>query len=83
MQKAYKNLDIQFLPDSVVEKINQTQLKEGLTQLSDQTIIQNQNNDHISTYILANNTLDQIGEFSNYLMYLNEGMYDSLINYWS
>jgi len=82
MQKAYKNLDIQFLPDSVVEKINQTQLKEGLTQLSDQTIIQNQNNDHISTYILANNTLDQIGEFSNYLIYFNEGMHDSVVNYW-
>jgi hypothetical protein len=80
MQKAYKNLDIQFLPDSVVEKINQTQLKEGLSQLGDQTIIQT--NDHISTHVLANNTLDQIGEFSNYLIYLNEGMHDSVVNYW-
>ena len=80
MQKAYKNLDIQFLPDSVVEKINQTQLKEGLTQLADPTLIQT--NDHLSIHVLANNTLDQIGEFSNYLIYLNEGMHDSVVNYW-
>jgi hypothetical protein len=80
MQKAYKNLEIQFLPDSLVEKINQTQLKEGLTQLGDQTIIQT--NDHISTHVLANNTFDQIGQFSNSLIYFDQGMHDSLVNYW-
>jgi len=79
MEKAYKNLDIQFLPDTIVEQVNRTPLKDGLTQLSDQTMIQN--TDHFSTQVLANNPLSQIDAFSSYLLSLNDGIHHSLINH--
>jgi hypothetical protein len=79
MQKAYKNLDIQFLPDGVVEEINQKQLSEGLTQLSEHTIIQS--NDHISTQVLANNNLAQASELSNYFIHLNQDIHNYFLNY--
>ena len=74
MQKAYKNLDIQFLPDSIVDKFNQTQLKESLTQLSDQNLIPTVHS--FSTQILANHKLDQINGVENYFVSFNETIHN-------
>jgi hypothetical protein len=76
MQKAYKNLDIQFLPDRVVEEINRNQLKEGITQLTEQTT-----NQHFPTQVLADTNLEQVGEFQKYLSFFTENIHDSFLQY--
>jgi hypothetical protein len=77
MQKAYKNLDIQFLPDSVVEEINQKQLSEGLTQLTEQTLLQT--TEHFSTHVLADTNLEQIGELQKYVSFFTGNIHDSFL----
>jgi hypothetical protein len=79
MQKAYKNLDIQFLPDRVVEEINRNQLKEGITQLTEQTLLQT--NQHFPTQVLADTNLEQVGEFQKYLSFFTENIHDSFLQY--
>jgi hypothetical protein len=75
MQKAYKNLDIQFLPDNIVKEIYQKQVRA----LTEQSILQS--NDQLSTQVLANTNLEQAGEFNNYLIHLNEGIHNFFLDY--
>ncbi len=58
MQKAYKDLDIKFLPDNIIQKLNQQ--ASLVTQ-------QNSLNDYISTEILSKENLFQSSEFTNKL----------------
>jgi hypothetical protein len=46
MQKAYKDLDIQFLPDSILQDFNQQKLTSDLSHLSDS----------LSDFLLAKDT---------------------------
>ena len=60
MQKAYKDLDIEFLPDNVIKQFNQQSLTADLLQISDSNIEQNSNlSAHLSTEILSINNLIQ------------------------
>ena len=62
MQKAYKDLDIQFLPDSVIKEFNQHKLKTDLPQIHDSLIATSNYLSHIlSTEILANEDLQNFG----------------------
>jgi len=79
MQKAYQNLDIQFLPDSVVEESNRNQLKEGITQLTEQTLLQT--NEHFSTQVLADTNLEQVGELQKYVSFFTGTIHDSFLHY--
>jgi uncharacterized protein YggT (Ycf19 family) len=49
MQKAYQNIDIQFLPDRIVEELNKTKLTTDLSFISDSFLSQSNNlNDSIA-----------------------------------
>jgi len=62
MEKAYKDLDIQFLPDSVIKEFNQHKLKTDLPQIHDSLIATSNYLSHIiSTEILANEHLQNFG----------------------
>jgi hypothetical protein len=60
MQTAYKDLDIQFLPNSVIQELNQK------ADLVSQTTI-NSINEYLSTEILSKENLFQSNEFINYI----------------
>lgn len=62
METAYKDLDIQFLPDKIIQELNKQNLKTELSQLHDYLITQNNYLiDHISTGIyLPENTVIKI-----------------------
>ena len=79
MQKAYQNLDIQFLPDSVVDEINRNQLKEGITQLTEQTLLQT--NEYFSTQVLADTNFEQLGELQMYVSFFTENIQDSFLQH--
>ena len=66
LQKAYQDSDIQFLPDSVVQQLNQEKLTADLPQ------IQNSLSEMISTEILSKNDLIQGYHFIPDLNSLNE-----------
>jgi hypothetical protein len=60
MQKAYKDLDIQFLPDNVIQQLNQQNLKADLPQIYDSFLDKNIHlSDYLSTEILSKNDLIQ------------------------
>jgi hypothetical protein len=62
MQKAYKDLDIQFLPDSVIQELNQQKLKTDLPQIHDSLLATSNYLSHILlTEILANEHLQNFG----------------------
>jgi uncharacterized protein YggT (Ycf19 family) len=55
MQKAYKDLDIQFLPDSILQDFNQQKLTSDLSYLSDSFLAQdNSLSQTFSTEMLSN-----------------------------
>jgi len=74
MQKAYKDLDIQFLPDNIVNEVNQQKLQAELPQLYDSLIVKNTHHisDYLSTEILSKNNLTQGNEFFPHINFLHE-----------
>ena len=62
MQKAYKDLDIQFLPDNIIQQFNQQ--GDLVTQINDINI-----HDHFSTQLLSN-------EFVNIISSVNVHLHD-------
>ena len=79
MQKAYKDLDIQFLPDKIVQQLNQQKLQADLPQAYDSLIDKtNSIGNHISTEILSKNDFIQGHEFLPYLNSINEDFH----NFW-
>ena len=76
MQKAYEDLDIQFLPDKIVEEFHQQKLKVGLSSI--QNSFQDNNlNDSISTQLLSNEHLLDKDLFFNNLNFFNDHFYHS------
>jgi uncharacterized protein YggT (Ycf19 family) len=68
MQKAYKDLDIQFLPDNVIQQLNQQNLKADLPQIYDSFLDKNIHlSDYLSTEILSKNDLIQGHQFISYI----------------
>jgi uncharacterized protein YggT (Ycf19 family) len=73
MQKAYKDLDIQFLPDNIVTELNQQTLSTKLSSISGSFITPNSSiNDSISTEILSTNNLVPTDAVLGNLNILNE-----------
>jgi hypothetical protein len=89
MQKAYQDLDIQFLPDQVVEQINQNQLKEGIqqgtSQLSEIPVLPEQivlpTKEYFSTQVLAITNLEPVSELHKYLSSFTGTIHDSFLQY--
>jgi hypothetical protein len=61
MQKAYKDLDIQFLPDSVISELNKKQLSTAISNI-DQSLLTFSKNltDYVSTQTLSTENLIQV-----------------------
>ena len=72
MQKAYKDLDIQFLPDKIVQELNQQS-----------ALVTQQNNitDSLPTEILSTENLFQSNQFLNHVSLINENFHDFVINH--
>lgn len=68
MQKAYKDLDIQFLPDSVIQQLNQQKLTGELPQISDSF------HSHFLGDIVSTELLSKTNGFhgDNYLCYIHQ-----------
>ena len=77
MQKAYGDLDIQFLPDKVVEELNQQKLGAGLSLIDNS--FQNSNLNHsISTQLLSKDHLLEKDVFLNNLSFFNDHFHNFL-----
>ena len=74
MQKAYKDLDIQFLPDKIVQQLNQQ--SNLLTQ-------QKNIHDYISTEILSKENLFQSNLLINHRNFINQDFHSFFINHGS
>lgn len=72
MQKAYKDLDIQFLPDNIIQKLNQA---------GDLVTQQNNLSNSISTEILSKEHLFDSNEFIQDIHYINEDLHNFFINF--
>ena len=78
MQKAYGDLDIQFLPDKIVEEFNQQKLKVGLSSIHNS--FQNSNlDDSISTQLLSKNHFLERDMFFNHLNFFNDHFHNFLV----
>jgi hypothetical protein len=73
METAYKDVDIQFLPNSVIQELNQ---KADLIKLSQPNNI----NEYLSTEILSKESLFQSNEFINYI---NDNFHTFALNHLS
>ena len=82
MQKAYKDLDIQFLPDNIVTELNQQTLSTNLSSISGSFLIPNGSiNQSISTEILSTNNLIQPDGFLDNLNVINEHLQSFMMTY--
>jgi len=73
MQKAYKDLNIQFLPDSMIQNFNQQSLSTNVGQLQEHIVAQNtQIGDYISTELLSNHSITQIDTLFDYANFIND-----------
>jgi len=64
MQKAYKDLDIQFLPDSILQNLNQQKLTSDLPHISDSLLTKNNYlTESLSTEILSTNKHEFLSYF--------------------
>jgi len=73
MQTAYKDLDIQFLPDKIVQELSRQNLKTEFPQIHDYLISQNNHlTNDIPTEILSNETISQIDLFVNSIISFSE-----------
>ena len=79
MEKAYENLDIQFLPDSI---LNQKKLIAELSSFSNSLISQNSNLSHsISSEILSQNNLSKADMFLTNIHFGNEEFYNLILSH--
>jgi len=80
MQKAYQNLDIQFLPDKIVEELNQQKLTADLSLISDSLLPQKNNlSDFISMEILSKDNLIQTDIFFTSIAMINEHFHNFVL----
>ena len=79
MQKAYKDLDIQFLPDNIVQELNQQKLKADLPQLHNSLMAKSDYLTHnFSTEILSKNAGVQGDDIIPYIYLIDEQFH----NFW-
>jgi len=79
METAYKDLDIQFLPDRIIEEMNLKQL--GMNEVFDQVSSNQDFNHSLSTNLISNTNLNQVHEFSNYLIQVSENLSNFVDNF--
>jgi len=80
MQKAYKDLDIQFLPDKIVEQLNQQKLTADLSLISDFLIApSNHISDSISIEVFSKDNSIQTDIFFTSLRVINEHFHNFVI----
>jgi uncharacterized protein YggT (Ycf19 family) len=82
MQESYKNQNIQVLPDSIIQQLNQQKLQANLPQIYDALINKNNYlNDIASTQVLSNNDIVQGHELIPYIYSMNHHFHDFWINH--
>ena len=82
MEKAYQNLDIQFLPDNIIRQLNQEKLTAELSSVSNSLISQNSNLSHsISSEILSQNNLSKADMFLTNIHFGNEEFYNLILSH--
>jgi uncharacterized protein YggT (Ycf19 family) len=82
MEKAYKNLDIQFLPDNIIRQLNQEKLTAQLSSLYNSFINQNSNlSNSISTEILSQNNFIKAETFLTNMNFLNEQFHNLILTH--
>jgi hypothetical protein len=70
MQKAYKDLDIQVLPDSILQDFNQQKLTSDLSHLSDSLLAKDTFlTETFSTELLSNNKDEFLPYFDSMIEY--------------
>jgi uncharacterized protein YggT (Ycf19 family) len=76
LQKAYKDFDIQFLPDRIVKELNQQLLTTNVSSTYDFLITNPANLNHsITTELLSTNSLIQMDPILGSLTFLNENFH--------
>jgi uncharacterized protein YggT (Ycf19 family) len=75
MQKAYKDLEIQFLPDNIIAQLNQQKLPDQVTS------IQGISDTYISTEILSKNHLIQSDSLLTNVISINEQFHNFFMNH--
>ena len=82
MEKAYKNLDIQFLPDSIIRQLNQEKLTGELTSFSNSFTSQHSDLSHsISSELLSQNNFIKLDTFLTNIHFVNEQVSNLILNH--
>jgi hypothetical protein len=69
----YKDLDIQFLPNNIVEELNHQKLTAKLSLIHDSVLVNNNNfKDYIPTEVLSGNNLIQSDTFYSSMNFMND-----------
>ena len=77
MQESYKDLDIQFLPDQIVEQLNATKQLSNAVPVTPSDITT-----HVSTQLLSTETLiHNSNELTNGLIYIPELVHNNILTY--
>jgi hypothetical protein len=71
MQKAYKNVDIQFLPDEIIDQIKSNSIKEIVPQISQVIEV---SNDFSSPILIADSTINSLSDFTSYFINLTQNI---------
>ena len=81
MQKAYKDLEIQFLPQNIIEEFNNQKLKVDLPQLYNSLILTNNHiTDHLSLDRLVSRNFMEEKDLFTYIHIINEHFHRILLN---
>ena len=82
LEKAYNNLDIQFLPDNIISQLNQEKVTAELSSFSNSLISQNNNFSHSSSSeILSQNNLIKADMFLTNIHFGNEQFYNLILSH--
>lgn len=81
MQKAYRDLEIQFLPQNIIEEFNNQKLRVDLSQLYNSLIFtKNYITDDLSLDILVNRNFLEEKDFFTCINIINEHFHRILLN---
>jgi hypothetical protein len=79
MQKAYKDLDIQFLPENIIQQLNQQKLTAGLTSIS--LMSDSPTNNYVSSEILSKDNFIPTESILANLSFINEQFHNLFITH--
>ena len=81
MQKAYKDLDIQFLPQNIIEEFNNQKLRTDISQLYNSLITTNQYiANHLSSDLFLSKNLVEEKNVLAHMHIINEHLHTILLN---